>query len=180
MIDYLKYYAGVVVLGLGYLGFALGGDWLFLGILTFPALALADAILPDDLSPRRMRNGMWANVPVWICSVGPVGLHLTFAWRISLGDLTGWQLLGGILSCGWLGTVPLVPAAHELYHMRNRFARTVGHYCHLCILIARATSGTWWDITSMWQRLLTEILRHAAHPCTASSPGHSAKAPPIC
>ena len=132
--DYLKYWTPVAVLGIAFTGFFLGGDWVWLGIITFPALAVLDTLVGRDYRVRKMSNATLANIPIWLCCIGPVLLYFAFAWRLSVEELTGWQMLGGILSVGWMGVIPLVPAAHELYHMRNPIARTVGRYGHLCIL----------------------------------------------
>lgn len=132
--DYLKYWTPVLVVALSAMGLYLGGDYVWIGIATFPILAVLDSIVPRDYSVRKMNNAFLANIPIWLCCVGPVLLYFVFAWQISQGTLTGWQMVGGILSVGWMGVIPLVPAAHELYHMRNPIARTVGRYGHLCIL----------------------------------------------
>lgn len=131
--DYLKYWTPVGVVGLAFLGFFLGGDWVWLGIVTFPALAVLDSVFPRDYGVRKMNNRTLANIPIWLCCVGPVMLYFAFAWRLSVEELSGWQMVGGVLSVAWMGVIPLVPAAHELYHMRNPIARTVGRYGHLCI-----------------------------------------------
>lgn len=107
---------------------------MWVGIASFPILAVLDTLAGRDYSMRKMDNATLANIPIWICCVGPVLLYFVFAWQIGQGPLTGWEILGGILSVGWLGVIPLVPAAHELYHMRSPIARTVGRYGHLCIL----------------------------------------------
>jgi hypothetical protein len=132
--DYLKYWTPVLVLATAFAGFFLGGDYVWLGIATFPGLALLDTLAGRDFSVRKMSSPALANLPIWICAVGPVLLYVAFAWRLSVSPLTGWQMFGGILSAGWMGVIPLVPAAHELYHMRGALPRTVGRYSHLCIL----------------------------------------------
>ncbi|MDB5987888.1 MAG: monooxygenase [Nevskia sp.] len=134
MSDYLKYWTPVLVLATAFAGIILGGDWVWLGILTFPTLAVLDSMFPRDYGVRKMTNARLANIPIWLCAVGPVALYVAFAWRISHEDLTGWQIFGGILSVAWMGVIPLIPAAHELYHMRGALPRTVGRYSHLCIL----------------------------------------------
>jgi p-cymene monooxygenase len=131
--DYLKYWIPVLVVATAFAGFFLGGDWVWLGIATFPVLAILDSVVPRDFSARRITNRTLANIPVWLCTIGPVTLYFAFAWRLSVEDLTGWQIFGGILSVAWMGVIPLIPAAHELYHMRGAVARTVGRYGHLCI-----------------------------------------------
>jgi hypothetical protein len=131
--DYLKYWTPVLVVALTAAGLIAGGDWVWTGIVTFPVLALLDSIFPRDYSVRKMSNRTLANLPIWLCCIGPVLLYPLFAWRISEEDLSGWQTFGGIMSVAWMGVIPLVPAAHELYHMRHPIARTVGRYGHLCI-----------------------------------------------
>lgn len=134
MADYLKYWIPVLILGSAYLGFALGGDDVWLGIATFPVLAILDSIIPRDYSTRKINSPLFANIPIWLCAIGPVALYGVLAWRVSANELTPSQTGGAILSAAWMGVIPLIPAAHELYHMRSRIARTVGRYSHLCIL----------------------------------------------
>jgi hypothetical protein len=134
VMDYLKYWTPVLVVALAYLGFYLGGYWVWMGWASFPALALLDSLAPRDMRVRKIGNRTLANIPIWLCCVGPVCLYFAFAWRISVEPLTPVQLFGGILSVAWMGVIPLVPAAHELYHMRGFLPRTVGRYGHLCIL----------------------------------------------
>ncbi|WP_428311876.1 alkane 1-monooxygenase [Hydrocarboniphaga sp.] len=134
MTDYLKYWVPVAILATATVGLSLGGDWVWLGVATFPALAVIDSLLPRDYSTRRIGSPTLANIPIWICSVGPVLLYGLLVWRVTHSQLSGVQLFGAILSVAWMSVIPLIPAAHELYHMRGRIARTVGHYAHLCIL----------------------------------------------
>ena len=134
MSDYLKYWTPVLVLGIAFAGMFMGGDYVWLGILTFPALAVLDTVLPRDYSLRKMTNASLANLPIWICAIGPLLLYLAFAWRISVEHLTTAQMIGGVLSVGWMGVIPLVPASHELYHMRGKLPRFIGHYVQLCYL----------------------------------------------
>lgn len=133
MNDYLRYWTPVAVLAIAFTGFFLGGDWVWLGIVTFPVLAILDSIVPRDYRMRKISNPALANVPIWLCAVGPVLLYGALAWRVSLDTMSTSQIIGAILSVAWMGVIPLVPAAHELYHMRSQFARSVGHYAHLCI-----------------------------------------------
>lgn len=134
MKDYLKYWTPVFVLALAFAGFFLGGNYVWFGIATFPILAVLDTLAGRDYSVRKMSSAGWANIPIWLCAIGPLVLFLVFAWRISIEDLTGWQMLGGVLGVAWMGVVPLVPAAHELYHMRGKLPRFIGHYVQLCYL----------------------------------------------
>jgi len=134
MNDYLKYYAPVALQLATAAGFVAGGNWVYVGIASFPLMALIDSILPDDIAVRKMNSGFWANVPVWLCTLFGPALYLVCAWSIGRGDLTNWQLLGCVLSLGWLSVIPLVPASHELYHQRGALARFVGRYAEVAFL----------------------------------------------
>ena len=47
--DYVKYYAGPLISTIGLAGFLLGGNWVWLGFTTFPAITLLDALLPREI-----------------------------------------------------------------------------------------------------------------------------------
>lgn len=132
--DYIKYYAGPAISMLGIAGFLIGGDAVWLGFATFPAVTLLDALLPRDLSMRRIRSSFWAAVPVWLGALAPIAVFLVFAWRLSVESLTVAQVIGGTLSCGWLALVPGIAAQHELFHSRNRIARAFGRYAQFTLL----------------------------------------------
>ena len=132
--DYLKYWTPVLVLALAGAGLIAGGDWVWVGIISFPVLAILDSVLPRDYSMRKMNNATLANIPIWICAIVPPLLYIPLALQAGSGELTGWQMLGAVMSVAWMGVIPLVPASHELYHMRSPFARFVGHYVQLCYL----------------------------------------------
>lgn len=132
--DYLKYYFPVLLQLAAYAGFYMGGDYVWLGVATFPAMAIIDSLLPVDLSPRNMKSRSLANIPVWISTLLGPGLYLAMAWTLGHQDLTGLQMAGIILSLGWLSVLPLVPSSHELYHQRSALARFVGHYSQVCYL----------------------------------------------
>ncbi|RUT76925.1 alkane 1-monooxygenase [Marinobacter sp. NP-6] len=132
--DYLKYYLPVLVQVAALAGLLFGGNWVWVGVATFPALAILDSLLPKDYSPRRMRNKKLALVPVWICTLlGPI-LYIALAYSVVINDLTGWQMLGAVLSVAWMSVLPLVPSSHELYHQRDAFSRFVGRYAQVCYL----------------------------------------------
>jgi hypothetical protein len=132
--DYLKYWTPVAVLAASFAGLIAGGDWVWVGIATFPVLAVLDTLVGRDYSQRRMSSGTLANLPIWICSVGPLLQYFVLAWAVTTHDLTGWQMFGAVMGVAWMGVVPLVPASHELYHMRGALPRFVGHYVQLCYL----------------------------------------------
>jgi hypothetical protein len=132
--DYAKYFAVVLIQLAGYAGFYLGGNYVWLGVATFPIMAILDSVLPMDLSPRKMNSQFLANIPVWLCTVMGPGLYLAMAWYVGQHEVTTVQMVGIILSLGWLSVEPLVPASHELYHQRGALARFVGRYSQVCYL----------------------------------------------
>lgn len=131
----LRYYLAALVQLAAYYGFYLGGDWVWVGIISLPALSLVDSVLPDDMSPRRMKGGLVADLPVWIATFLAPGLYVMAAlWVYREPEATALQYLGAVLSLGWLSVVPLVPSSHELYHQRGKFRRFVGRYAQVCYL----------------------------------------------
>ena len=110
--DYLKYYAATLVLGIGFVGFVLGGDWVWLGAATFVVITTLDFLLPRDYNVRKMKPGLWAAITVWLGGLGPIAIFLAFAWRMGVEDLTALQVVGGTLSCMWLALMPGIAAQH--------------------------------------------------------------------
>jgi hypothetical protein len=133
--DYLRYYLASIVQLIAYAGFLLGGDWVWLGIASLPALAVIDSLFPNDMAPRRMRKGFLADLPVWLATLLAPGLYVAAAyWVARAPDATWPQYIGAVLSLGWLSVVPLVPSSHELYHQRGKLRRFVGRYAQICYL----------------------------------------------
>ena len=56
MADYAKYYLPFLMQVVSAAGFLLGGNYIWLGIATFPALTIVDSLLPLDFAPRRMNS----------------------------------------------------------------------------------------------------------------------------
>jgi p-cymene monooxygenase len=135
MLNTLRYYTAAAVQLVGYSGFYLGGDWVWLGVASLPTLGILDSIFPNDLAPRKMKAGFITDLPVWLSTFLAVGLYVAAAfWVRHSADITVWQYLGAALSLGWLSVVPLVPTSHELYHQRGKFRRFVGRYAQICYL----------------------------------------------
>ena len=132
--DYARYYLPWLMQCAAALGIVSGGLWTWAGFATLPVLALVDALLPVDLEPRRMRHRALANVPIWLCAVSGPALYLLGAWKIGTGDLSAVGVAGVVASTAWLTVVPLVSAAHELYHQRGMLAQFVGTYVQVCYL----------------------------------------------
>jgi toluene methyl-monooxygenase len=125
--DVLRYYSVNVLVGIAILGFALGGQWAWLGIGVFPVLLLLDTILPPDTRKRRI------GVPRWVMDV-PLYLHVVlmcvmwgqylFAladWQGGGGEVSGWDVLAMSATVAWVGVLPNLPINHELMHRRHWF-----------------------------------------------------------
>lgn len=127
--DYLRYYLGPAVTGLAVLGLALGGNWVWLGIGVFPVLLILDVALPRDLRSRAVGNALLGDVPLYLQIPLLVALWTFFLQRLSgwaedgagSGELSNLQVLGMVLSVGWIGAVPTLPITHELMHRRHWF-----------------------------------------------------------
>lgn len=133
----LRYYLVTVVVATAVAGLWLGGGWVWLGIGTFPVLMAFDILLPPDHKIRNIRTPFLAEVPLYLHLPLLVTLWALFLMRI--GDWVGadmWmslaggpvstsQVIGMILSVGWIGAVPNLPIAHELMHRRHWLPRAV-------------------------------------------------------
>jgi len=133
--DYIRYYIPMLIQLAAYAGFAVGGNWVFVGIASLPAMALVDSLLPNDLATRKMKAGFVADLPVWISTIMAVGLYLMAArWVAVTPDIAPWHYVGAVLSLAWMSVVPLVPSSHELYHQRGKLRRFIGEYAQVCYL----------------------------------------------
>jgi p-cymene monooxygenase len=131
--DYLRYYIPVLLQLSALVGFAVGGDGVWVGIISLPALGLLDSLLPNDMRPRHVANKALADIPVWLCSLLTPVLYLLAAhWVATAPVIAASQYAGAILSLAWMSVIPLVPATHELYHQRGALRRFVGRYCQVC------------------------------------------------
>ena len=133
--DYSRYYLPIMIQLAAYASFVAGGTWLWVGIASLPLLGIVDSLLPQDMRPRKMRDGLLSDLPVWLSSFLAVGLYVAAAfWVARTPDITPLQYVAAISSLAWLSVVPLVPASHELYHARGKFRRFVGRYAQICYL----------------------------------------------
>jgi hypothetical protein len=135
MLGKLRYYTAPLVQLVATNGFLMGGDWVWLGIASLPALGLLDSLLPDDMAPRKLRRGFVTDLPVWLSTLFAIGLYVAAAfWTRASGSISPAQYVGAALSLAWMSVVPLVPASHELYHQRGKLRRFVGRYAQICYL----------------------------------------------
>ncbi len=140
-LDYARYYLTFGLQLLTAYGVIRGGAYAWLGLSTLFLLALFDAVLPDDHAVRRMNSRELANIPVWLCTVtGPL-LVLVLAWSVGQDHLTGFALVGAIISVAWMSVIALVPPSHELYHQRGWLPQVVGTYSQVCYLDCTRNTG---------------------------------------
>jgi len=132
--DYIKYYFAPLIQCLAIYGFYRGGYYTLIAIAAFPAIAILDALLPLDLSERKIKSHFWAYLPVWLSTLLLPAMYFVFSWSIAHNHLNGWEMAGGVAGLAWLSVVPGVPATHELYHSRGRLARFVGRYGQIVFL----------------------------------------------
>lgn len=132
IMDYLRYYIPVMVQFSAIAGFWVGGEGIWVGIISLPLFGLVDSVLPNDMRPRRVYNKGLADIPVWLCSLlTPILYLVAAAWVQRSPDISTTQYMGAVLSLAWMSVIPLVPATHELYHQRGAFRRFVGRYCQV-------------------------------------------------
>lgn len=125
--DALRYYLAPLTSLTGVIGFLLGGDYVWLGLETFPVLLTLDLVLPRDHAPRRIASDAAADVPLYLHAGLMFALYFAFLSSVASGAIVlgGWQLAGSLLSLGWLSAVPTLPVAHELMHRRHWFPRRI-------------------------------------------------------
>lgn len=134
----LRYYLVTIVAGAAVVGLWLGGGWVWLGIGTFPVLMALDMLLPPDHGTRKSpRLLVLADIPLYLHLPLLAALWGMFLVRLSSlggselsaalpgGEVTAVQVVGMVLSVGWIGAVPNLPIAHELMHRRHWFPRAV-------------------------------------------------------
>ncbi|MGK2882684.1 MAG: alkane 1-monooxygenase [Mycobacterium sp.] len=123
----LRYYITTATVLAAVAGLAFGGWWVWLGLGTFPVLMALDVLLPDDHKPRRVTAPVLAEIPLYLHLPLMVALWAVFIARLgewsggATDAVNGWQVLGMVLSVGWVGAVPNLPIAHELMHRRHWF-----------------------------------------------------------
>lgn len=136
----LRYYLLTAVVVAAIAGLWFGGGWVWLGITTFPVLMALDLLLPPDLKKRKIpRIPFLADVPMYLhLPLLAVAWSLFVARLASLdgavvflpgGAVTAPQVIGMVLSIGWIGAVPNVPVSHELWHRKHPFQHLLGKVC---------------------------------------------------
>ena len=128
MMDYLRYYLCSLTVGIAIIGFMLGGQWMWLGLGTFPVLMALDLLLGKDFAPRKINHPLIADIPLYLHVALMVALYATFAWRVdqgigTSGGDTALALIGAFFTMLWLNMVPTVPVVHELMHRHGQIPR---------------------------------------------------------
>lgn len=126
--DYIRYYLGALMQLTGIAGILAGGGWTWLGVAQLPLFAILDPLIGEDERGRHVKSDALMDVPVVLCCLlGPIVLAV-IAWRVGHGGLSGGEIAGMIASGAWLAVIPVVPAAHELYHKRSPWKYALGTY----------------------------------------------------
>ena len=129
--EYARYYLGVLMQLTGIAGILAGGGWAWLGVAQLPLFAILDPLLGEDVRERKVANETLMDVPLVACVIlGPIVL-VALAWRIGHGGLSPLEMAGMIASSAWLAVIPIVPAAHELYHKRTPWKYALGTYTQI-------------------------------------------------
>ncbi|MES0489531.1 MAG: hypothetical protein ABUK01_06020 [Leptospirales bacterium] len=128
--DYLRYYACLLMPGLGAAGFLLDRPWM--GTYSFIFILVFDQIAKQDKSPRKMAHPFWGRLPLYIHMFIMVPLLYTsffiFAAKAEAAGTIGISAAAGtILTMVWLNIVPHIPILHELGHHRNKVNRFLGY-----------------------------------------------------
>ncbi len=134
--DALRYFLPTLTTLVGVTGFMLGGQWVWLGAVTFPVLMALDLILPRDVKPRTIGSSWVADAHLYLQLPLMLALYAAFLYSLVSGKsflragdrfelvpgTTSW-MVGSLLSLAWLNAVPTLPVAHELMHRRHWFPR---------------------------------------------------------
>ncbi len=127
--DTLRYYIGPLITSIAVVGFLIGGNYVWLGLVSFPFLLALDVALPPDLAERKVGSPIWLDIPLYLHLVLMIVLYAAFLSGVVAGSivLSGpgslSQVLGCIVTIGWFSAVPTTPVAHELSHRRHWFPR---------------------------------------------------------
>ena len=120
--EYARYLIAATMLSVGIIGMIIGGGWVWIGLIGFIAIAVADFLSGPD-------HGQRTYVTDWVCDVIlfiqlPLtwALWLTFAQQISTGTLGPVNIIGATLVVGFLTALGSLPSAHELMHRHDRFS----------------------------------------------------------
>lgn len=120
--EYARYLIAAMMLSIGIVGMQAGGNWVWIGVAGFVAIAIADFVAGPDHSQRKHVKGWVCDAILFLQLPLTWAIWLSFAHLISLGALTPLSALGAILAVGFLTALGSLPSAHELMHRHDRLS----------------------------------------------------------
>lgn len=135
--DVIRYYSVTLLMALAILGIGLGDNWVWLGIGTFQVLMALDLLMAPDHRTRNVNSPiaralatvpLHVHVPLMFVLWGLFLVRLG-QWRDGSSSVTFVDVVGMVLSVGWIGAVPNVPVMHELMHRRHWYPRALAKVC---------------------------------------------------
>jgi len=122
--DTVRYFTSLVVIAIATAGLAVGGSGAWTGVVLFLVLALVDSSLPRDYRRRNIRYPAVVRALPYLHYPALLAFWMVFGWQLGTGAISGWHIVGGVLSVGvWNGLIGLA-TAHELMHGKSLLART--------------------------------------------------------
>lgn len=117
--EYTRYLVATAMLCVGLWGLVMGGTWVWMGLATFVALALADVLIGSDTvnhdrAPKWLYDGvLYLQLPLMLA------LWVLLALHVRHESLSALNLVGAIISVGFLSALAGLPASHELMHRKH-------------------------------------------------------------
>ncbi|MDF1817967.1 MAG: fatty acid desaturase [Immundisolibacteraceae bacterium] len=122
--DQLRYCASLGLIAFALAGMLLGGAGAWVGIIAFATLAIIDNQLPADYRSRTINHRWLIKLLPYLHYPALFGLWMVFGWQLGQGNISGWHLLGGIISVGFINGAVGLATAHELMHGGTLASRT--------------------------------------------------------
>jgi alkane 1-monooxygenase len=134
MFDHLRYYFNTILVLAGTAGYILGGQWVWIGSVgAFFFMLMGELLIGEDEGERKIKYPWIADFPMYLHLPLMIVLYASYAWRIKQGfsePTTGMTILayaGCVISAMFMGAVPNVGIAHELWHRKGAFQRNLGY-----------------------------------------------------
>lgn len=135
MIRALPFFAVLVLPALVVLGVELGAGWTFLAAgavyLGIPLLDLLGG--RDNENPERGGLAWLFDAPLYLWAPLQIATTGWVVWRLALGDPTGLEVAGSVISLGAVNGAGGINVAHELMHRRGRAPRLVAEVLMLLV-----------------------------------------------
>jgi xylene monooxygenase subunit XylM len=134
MFDHVRYFFNTLLVFAGIAGYILGGQWVWIGSVgVFIFMLMGEFILGEDERVRKIKYPWIADLAMYLHLPLMIGLYASYAWRIKQGfseptlGMTILAYAGCVISATFMGAVPNVGIAHELWHRRGAFQRRIGY-----------------------------------------------------